>query len=236
MPVFTLTKTRNKQNQCTLNSLCVCRCVCGCVRVGLCAFMWCEAAWEAQSTSKVLSSVTHGNVDRNLGSAPVRMNIERQVGDSGWRAILISVREFRVFQCRPLSVVSQRRLLSVVSQCRLLSVVFCVASEGFLQTTNSGTLCVREYDPYPIYYRTPPGSTWALLLLTWLCLAVSPFVSVSHSHTCHWLWAPFIKKNHSHIDVTLTWIRNCVHAIIKLAWIKHSATGIRLNVNIRGLS
>ena len=180
MPVFTLTKTRNKQNQCTLNSLCVCRCVCGCVRVGLCAFMWCEAAWEAQSTSKVLSSVTHGNVDRNLGSAPVRMNIERQVGGSGWRAILISVREFRVFQCRPLSVVSQRRLLSVVSQCRLLSVVFCVASEGFLQTTNSGTLCVREYDPYPIYYRNSSRLNLGSLATN---VAVSPFVAVSHSHT-----------------------------------------------------
>ena len=131
MPVFTLTKTRNKQNQCTLNSLCVCRCVCGCVRVGLCAFMWCEAAWEAQSTSKVLS-VTHGNVDRHQGSEI--MKLERQVGGSGWRTIWISVREFRVFQCR---------LLSVVSQCRLLSVVFRVASGGFLQTTNSNTLCGR---------------------------------------------------------------------------------------------
>ena len=158
----------------------MCRCVCGCVRVGLCAFMWCEAAWEAQSTSKVLSSVTHGNVDRNLGSAPVRMNIERQVGGSGWRAILISVREFRVFQCRPLSVVSQRRLLSVVSQCRLLSVVSVLRRKDFSRPRTPALFALGNMTRIQFTVETPPGSTWALLLLTWLCLRLSLFLTLTH--------------------------------------------------------
>ena len=122
-----------------------------CVRVRVCRFMCIYVVWSSLRVAKyeqgalqyefTATLIDTKDLPRSVWKYNGRLTV--QVDEQ----FLISVREIRAFQCR---------------------VVFRVASGGLLQTTNSSTLCGKQYDLYPIYLLL--HSTLTLLLLTCLCL------------------------------------------------------------------